>query len=70
MEVALLPLHKDSMAAIFDSSVTAGVFAGCQRMDYLWYNEQEFVPLFLFCIVPSFIFGAVALSAFLRLAVV
>lgn len=25
MEVALLPLHKDSMAVIFDSSVTAGV---------------------------------------------
>lgn len=65
MEVALLLLQKDSMAAVFDSSVNAGesVF-GWQRIYYLGSNEQGFVPLFKFYIL------CVTVSDFCCLAVV
>lgn len=67
MKVALLLLHKDSMAAVFDSSVAAGarVFRW-QRIYYLGCNEQGFVPLSKFdilCItVSDFCCSAVGLT--------
>lgn len=51
MEVALLLLHKGSMAAISDNSVAAGVSVIRLTKDELsWCNKQGFVPLFKFYI--------------------